>query len=57
MQSSGASLVTFFLAQPPRSVAAVDLWPSFLPPPIHAPGADHVIGKVVVTTISRSRIM
>ena len=50
MQSSGASLVTFFLAQLPRSVAVVDLWNSFLLPPIDAPGADHVIGKVVVTT-------
>jgi hypothetical protein len=50
MQSSGASLITTFIGQLPRSVAVVDLWNSELMPPLQDLDADHVIGKAVVTT-------
>jgi hypothetical protein len=50
MQSSGASLVTFFLGQAPRTVAVVDLWNSILTPPLETVDADSVVAKAVVTT-------
>lgn len=49
MQSSGASLATYLLGQTPRSVVLVDLYSYAVMPPIEAPGAEHVIGKAVIT--------
>lgn len=48
MQSSGASLVTYFLGQTPRSVALVDVWIRHLTPSIPTNGARAVIAKCTV---------
>jgi hypothetical protein len=50
MQSSGASLVTLFLAQTPRTVAVVDLLNAYLMPRLEIKSAEHVVAKAVVTT-------
>jgi len=52
MQSSGASLITFFLGQLPRSVCVVDVWSHVCLPGFDdaQATADHVIVKCVVTT-------
>jgi hypothetical protein len=48
MQSSGASLLTFTLAQKPNSVAFVDIWNMFAAPELQTD--RDVVAKVVVTT-------
>lgn len=48
MQSSGASLIAFFLGQSPRAVAVVDLWNQYLAPDLETRDADPVIVKCVV---------
>jgi hypothetical protein len=50
MQSSGASLVTYFLGQAPRSVALVDVWIRHLTPSLPSAGACHVIAKCTLNT-------
>jgi hypothetical protein len=50
MQSSGASLVTFYLGQAPRSVALVDVWVRHLTPALRGDGADHLIAKCTIST-------
>ncbi len=50
MQSSGASLVAFWLAQAADTVGVVDVHNGELVPPLDAPGAAHVVAKCVVTT-------
>lgn len=50
MQSSGASLITYFLGQAPRSVALVDVWARHLTPDLPDGRAEAVIAKCVVTT-------
>lgn len=50
MQSSGASLVTYFLAQSPRSVALIDVWARHLTPMLAGERASSVIAKCTVTT-------
>lgn len=51
MQSSGASLVTFFIGQMPRTVTVVDLWNMLLMPRIDAVDAENVVGKAVVSSL------
>ena len=51
MQSSGASLVTFFLGQAPRSVALVDIWVRHLTPALRGDTAAHLIAKCTVSTL------
>lgn len=51
MQSSGASLVTYFLGQQKRSFAIVDLWSWELVPPLEIPRARHIFAKCTVTTM------
>src|SRR5690606_14239749 len=48
--SSGASLITYFLGQAPRSMALIDVWARHLTPPLPGGGAESVIAKCVVTT-------
>lgn len=49
MQSSGASLVSFFLGQAARAVAVVDLWNQYLAPDLAVRDADPVIVKSVIS--------
>ncbi len=51
MQSSGASLTTFFLGQLPRSVCVIDVWNHVRLPDLEdaRSTSDHVIAKCVVT--------
>ncbi len=49
MQSSGASVLAFTLAQKPGSLAFVDIWNMFAAPELAAGSLD-VVAKVVVTT-------
>lgn len=49
MQSSGASVLAFTLAQKPESLAFVDIWNMFAAPEIEAAESD-IVAKVVVTT-------
>jgi hypothetical protein len=49
MQSSGASVLAFTLAQKPDSLAFVDIWNMFAAPELEATARD-VVAKVVVTT-------
>lgn len=49
MQSSGASVIAYTLAQKPGSLAFVDIWNMFAAPVIDATDED-VVAKVVVTT-------
>lgn len=51
MQSSGASLFTYFLAQRPGSIAITDLWPASLCPPLES-DRDVVVKCVVTTSFS-----
>lgn len=51
MQSSGASLFTFFLAQRPDSIGIIDLWPRFLAPRLEDTDKDVVLKCVVTTAI------
>jgi len=50
MQSSGASLIAYFLGQQPRSVSLVDIWVRHLTPALPSNGANPVIAKCVVST-------
>lgn len=52
LQSSGASLFTFFLGQMPSSLVVVDTWIHALTPPLNDVHGetDHIIAKAVVTT-------
>ena len=49
MQSSGASVVAFTLAQKPHSLAFVDIWNMFAAPEIESTDRD-IVAKVVVTS-------
>jgi hypothetical protein len=50
MQSSGASFVTFCLAQAPRTIAVVDLWCDFVAPPLIQESARFdIILKATIT--------
>lgn len=51
MQSSGASLFTFFLAQRPDSIGIIDLWPGFLAPRLEDTEEDVVLKCLVTTEI------
>lgn len=53
MQSSGASLFTFFLGQIPNSIAIIDTWLESVVPSLSenvSENVDHVIAKAVITT-------
>jgi hypothetical protein len=50
MQSSGASLVTYFLGQQRGSIALVDVWARHLAPPLAADPSRSVYAKCVITT-------
>ena len=50
MQSSGASLVTYFLAQKPNTLAIIDLWNNYEAPCLEDVHASDIILKCVVTT-------
>ncbi len=49
MQSSGASLLAFTLAQKPDTIAFIDIWNMFAAPELEAEDRD-TVAKVVVTT-------
>jgi hypothetical protein len=49
LQSSGASVLAFTLAQKPDSLAFVDIWNTYAAPEISAVNQD-IVAKVVVTT-------
>ena len=50
MQSSGASVIAFTLAQRPQSLAFIDIWNMYAAPELASTDGEEIVAKAVVTT-------